>query len=136
MGDIKNLFADTFKDCDLSQFPKSDLRRLGIKRDIKECIKKQQKSKLCCPLFKNAVDEEDVKFLNRNKIIPRKPNTNNLLISHDNKYIRNKTTTDKKELKRQRQKVYYYRHREELKYKRLIKEGRYDVIERLLKFYA
>jgi hypothetical protein len=132
MSDIKNLFVDTFNGCDLSQFPVSDLNRLGFKRDIKEPKSKKQQVKRCPRITKS----EDEKLFNRNKIIPIEPTSQPTKRLPYNKHFKNRSILEKMEAEKARHKIYYHTHREELKYKRLLKEGRVDVIKKLLSSFV
>jgi len=136
MSDIKNLFASAFKEFDLTQFPESDLIKLGIREMChREQVKKQQKQKVkkekppkepkcCAPKQRNP-------FKQYGKIVPIEPSQKPVMYKY--KHIQtNETPNDKLSREIARNRAYYHSHREELKYKRLAKQGRYDVIELLL----
>ena len=134
MSDIKNLFVETFKGCNFSQFPVSDLKKLGFKLDKKEPKINQQKAEGCTPKrkrIKPAVDPIE-KLIRRNKIIPSAPNENYKPIRKHNKHFKSMSIMQEMQINKNRNKLYYHSHREELKWKRLVKEGREDVIELLL----
>lgn len=137
MSDIKNLFATTFSGFDLTQFPESDLIKLGVcemrpketkpRKNHKKVIKeKTPKEPKCC-----APKERDP-FKKYGKIVPIEPSpipAQRFKYKHINI---NDTEPDKIQREMSRSKLYYHAHREELKYKRLVKQGRYEVIELLL----
>jgi hypothetical protein len=131
MSDIKNLFADTFKGFNLSQFPRSDLKKIGYEwKEINHNVKQQVKR---CPHRKQQPKKtEEEKFFNRNKIIPLEPRPNEQKHRFKYKHFNQGSIVKEMELNKNRHKLYYHSHREELKWKRLVKEGRYDVIEKLL----
>lgn len=130
MSDIKNLFVDTFGELDLSQFAVSDLKRLGFKTKEVKPITYQQKVK-CCPRKKAEPKSENEKIFNRNKIIPLPPALEPVK-RYKYKHIKPNSIHDEYEANKARHKLYYHSHREELKFKRLLKEGRTDLIELLL----
>lgn len=127
MSDIKNLFVDTFAGFDFSQFAESDLKRLGFKTKEVEPSKKQLNKK-CCPRKKKTEIE---KLFNRNKIIPIPPPLEPVKRFKYN-HIKLNSIKDEYEANKARHKLYYHTHREEMKWKRLVREGRTDVIELLL----
>lgn len=130
MSDIKNLFIDTFGELDLSQFAESDLNRLGFKTKEVKPSTKQQKIK-CCPHKNVSPKNENEKIINRNKIIPLPP-TLEPVKRYKYKHIKPNSIKDEYEANKARHKLYYHSHREELKWKRLVKEGRTDIIDLLL----
>jgi len=131
MSDIKNLFVDTFEGYDLSRFSVSDLKRLGFKRNEMQ-PSTEQKQERCCPQLKNKESQKHSDpIFNRNKIIPIPPPMEN---TKRNKYkhMKHSSILEQTEQIKARHKLYYHTHREELKWKRLVKEGRTDLIELLL----
>lgn len=130
MSDIKNLFVDTFNGFDLSQFAVSDLKRLGFKRD-EMYPPTEQKQVRCCPPKKRVRVKNKNPILNRNKIIPLPPPMEPPK-RHQYKQIKHNSILEEMEATKARHKLYYHTHREELKWKRLIKEGRTELIELLL----
>lgn len=134
MSDIKNLFVDTFGGYDFSQFAESDLKRLGFKTKEVKPTTEQQKVK-CCPRKKAEPKSENEKIFNRNKIIPLPPALEPVK-RYKYKHIKPKSIKDAYEANKARHKLYYHSHREELKFKRLVKEGRTELIELLLSSVA
>ena len=133
MSDIKNLFVDTFKGFDLSQFPESDLKKLGVYETQPIKPKRQRKEKCCTQIQKEPLPpKERDPFKKYGKIVPIEPSS---IPAQQFKYKHiniNQTEPDKNKREISRNKLYYHAHREELKYKRLVKQGRYEVIELLL----
>jgi hypothetical protein len=72
------------------------------------------------------------KLMRRNKIIPFPPNEEDKPIRKHNKHFNKSSILHEMEQTKNRHKLYYHSHREELKWKRLVKEGRHDVIDLLL----
>jgi hypothetical protein len=131
MSDIKNLFVDTFEGYDLSRFSVSDLKRLGFKRNEMR-PSTEQKQERCCPQRKKKESQKHSdSIFNRNKIIPVPPP---METTKRNKYkhMKHSSILEEMEQTKARHKLYYHTHREELKWKRLVKEGRTDLIELLL----
>ena len=127
MSDIKNIFLEEFKYQDLSLFSKSDLERLGIYEYENE-NKNVNKNKKINKSIKNK--DIDLIFKKYGKIIPQEPKKNiNKKNGMQIGMFKNETIEDNIKKNVNRHKLYYHTHKEELKYKRLIKEGRYDVIE-------
>jgi hypothetical protein len=134
MSDIKNLFADTFGGYDLSMFAESDLRRLGFKTKEVEPSTEQQKVERCPRHRRRPRSEpksENEKIFNRNKIIPLPPSIEPIK-RYKYKHIKSKSIKDAYEANKARHKLYYHSHREELKFKRLVKQGRTELIDLLL----
>lgn len=130
MSDIKNLFAETFEGLSFSQFPESDLLRLGIKHREKQEIKVKQKVKRCRRKFPQTFITDN-QLLNKHRIIPFPPPLDPPK-RYKFKQIKHKSILEEMEAKKARHKLYYHSHKEELKWKRLVKEGRTDIIEQLL----
>ena len=130
MSDIKNLFIDTFGGYDLSQFAESDLKRLGFKTKEVKPSTEQQKVR-CCPRRCTEPKSENEKIFNRNKIIPLPPSLEPVK-RYKYKHIKPNSIKAEYEANKARHKLYYHSHREELKFKRLMKEGRTQLIELLL----
>lgn len=130
MSDIKNLFVDTFGVLDFSRFAKSDLKRLGFKPE-KVKLSTEQQNKKCCPRKITESKSENQEIFNRNKIIPMPPSLEPVK-RFKYKHIKSNSIKDEYEANKTRHKIYYHSHREELKFKRLVKEGRIELIELLL----